>query len=62
MKTRKRYPTDLTDKQWERLKPLLPHKRTAEAKMREYINGILYCCERAVHGRCCRTIFHLSKP
>lgn len=42
MKTRQHYPSDLTDKQWERLKPLLPHKRTAEAKMREYINGILY--------------------
>lgn len=42
MKTRKRYPTDLSDTQWARLYPLLPHKRTAEANMREYINGILY--------------------
>jgi putative transposase len=42
MNTRHRYPTDLTDKQWERLNPLLPHKRIPEAKMREYINGILY--------------------
>lgn len=42
MKTRQRYPTDLTDKQWERLNPLLPHKRTPEADMREYVNGILY--------------------
>ena len=37
-----RYPTDLTDKQWEQLKDLLPQKRTAEAKAREYINAILY--------------------
>lgn len=42
MKTRQAYPSDLTDKQWQRLNPLLPHKRTAEAKMREYVNGILY--------------------
>src|SRR4030095_2190757 len=42
MKTRKPYPTDINDRQWERLKGLLPHKRTAEALMREYINGILY--------------------
>jgi putative transposase len=42
MKTRKRYPTDLTDRQWEQLYPLLPHKRTPEANMREYLNGILY--------------------
>jgi putative transposase len=42
MRTRKRYPTDLTDPQWAKLYPLLPHKRTPEAKMREYVNGILY--------------------
>lgn len=42
MRTRKRYPTDLTDKQWEQLKALLPQKRTSEAKAREYINAILY--------------------
>lgn len=42
MKTRKRYPTDLTDAQWARLYPLLPHKRTSEARMREYVNGMLY--------------------
>lgn len=42
MNTRKRYPTDLTDPQWERLYPLLPHKRTPAAHMREYVNGIVY--------------------
>jgi putative transposase len=42
MNTRKPYPTDLKDQQWERLNELLPHKRTAEALMREYVNGILY--------------------
>jgi transposase len=42
MKTRKRYPTDLTDQQWEQLKDLLPQKRTPEVKAREYINALLY--------------------
>ena len=42
MTTRKRYPTDLTDKQWEQVKDVLPRKRTPEAKAREYINAILY--------------------
>ena len=42
MTTRKRYPTDLTDKEWEQLKDRLPRKRTPEAKAREYVNAILY--------------------
>lgn len=43
---RERYPSDLTDAQWEELSPLIPpakpggHPRTVE--MREVINGILY--------------------
>jgi putative transposase len=42
MNTRQHYPTDLSDKQWQHVYPLLPHKRTPEAKMREYLNAILY--------------------
>ncbi len=44
--TRKPYPTDLTDAQWEELAPLLPlakpggHPRTID--LREVINAILY--------------------
>ena len=44
--SRKPYPTDLTDAQWEELAPLLPpdtergHPRTVD--LREVINGILY--------------------
>jgi putative transposase len=44
--TRKPYPSDLTDAQWEELAPLLPpakpggHPRTVD--LREVINGILY--------------------
>lgn len=42
MSERKPYPTDLTEKQWEQLRPLLPQKRTAPEKAREYVNAILY--------------------
>jgi putative transposase len=42
MSERKAYPTDLKDKEWEQLLPLLPLKRTKPEKMREYINAILY--------------------
>jgi putative transposase len=42
MTKRKRYPTDLTDKQWEQVAPLLPQKRTEPEKAREYLNAILY--------------------
>ncbi len=44
--SRKPYPTDLTDAQWEESAPMLPpakpggHPRTVE--LREVINGILY--------------------
>lgn len=44
--TRKPYPSDLTQAQWEEIAPLLPppklagHPRTAD--LREVINGILY--------------------
>ena len=47
--TRKAYPTDLTDKQWEIISPLLPgakserergRKRTVN--LREIVNAILY--------------------
>jgi putative transposase len=42
MNTRKAYPTDLKDEEWERVKTLLPQKRTAPEKAREYLNAILY--------------------
>ena len=47
---RKRYPSDLTDSQWEHLEPLLPpasaqgRRRTLD--LREVVNGILY----VLHG------------
>jgi putative transposase len=43
---RKRYPTDLTDKQWELLEPLIPASkwggRPREVDIREVVNALLY--------------------
>ena len=41
MKTRKAYPTDLSESEWERVVGLLPQKRTPPEQMREYIDAIL---------------------
>jgi putative transposase len=44
--TCRRYPTDLTDKQWELLEPLLPAAkpggRPREVNLREVVNALLY--------------------
>ena len=44
--TRKAYPTDLTDEQWELLAPLLPAAkpggRPRSVHLREVVNGLLY--------------------
>jgi putative transposase len=46
MKTSKNYPSDLSDKEWERLSPLIPAVkpggRPAAYSRREIMNGILY--------------------
>lgn len=43
---RRRYPTDLTDEEWERIAPLLPapagHGRPPKADLREVLNAIRY--------------------
>src|SRR4051794_39178464 len=42
----KRYPTDLTDEEWERIKPLLPkvseRGRRPKSDLREVLNAIRY--------------------
>ena len=52
MDSRKRYPSDLTDGQWEKIGPLLPPAkpggRPRKVKMREIMNGIFY----VVRGGC----------
>ncbi|MEM1356114.1 MAG: transposase, partial [Planctomycetota bacterium] len=47
--TRTSYPTDLTDKQWSLIEPMIPPDLTGadggrprEVNMREVLNGILY--------------------
>jgi transposase len=44
--TRKRYPTDLTDRQWKRIEPFVPKPepggRPAKYDRREIVNGTLY--------------------
>ncbi len=43
---RRRYPTDLTDAEWEQIKPLLPgpapRGRPPEVDLREILNAIRY--------------------
>jgi putative transposase len=46
MGTRKKYPSDLTDRQWEKMKPLIPPPKSGGrpriVQMREVLNGIFY--------------------
>jgi putative transposase len=53
--TRARYPTDLTDRQWRRLAPLIPAAkpggRPRSADMREVVNAILYVLRNGVVWR-----------
>ena len=53
--SRKPYPTDLTEAQWQELEPLLPpdttrgHPRTTD--LREVVNGILYVLRGGIPWR-----------
>ncbi len=53
--SRQRYPSDLTDGQWQRLAPLIPpaksggHPRTMD--VREVVNGILYVLREGCRWR-----------
>ena len=55
MKTRKPYPTDLNDKQWQILQPLLPEAksggRPATYPKREILNGICYVVRGGIAWR-----------
>src|SRR5687768_15782920 len=43
MKRRRAYPTDLTDSQWELIKPLLPAAdRKRKHSLREVVNALFY--------------------
>ncbi len=67
--TRPRYPTDLTDRQWGLLAPLIPPAkaggRPRRADMREVMNAILYVDRNGVTWRALphdfppwRTVYH----
>ncbi len=53
--TRKAYPTDLTDRQWERLEPHVPPAapggRPRSADMREVVNAVLYVLRNGIVWR-----------
>ena len=53
--TRARYPTDLTDRQWRRLEPLIPAARPGgrprSADMRQVVDAILYVLRNGVVWR-----------
>ena len=54
MKMRKPYPTDLTDKQWSKIEPLLPQKkrgRDAIHSRREMVNALLYLARTGCQWR-----------
>lgn len=54
MNTRKAYPTDLNDKQWQAIEPLLPKKRQgrdAKHSRREMLNALLYLARTGCQWR-----------
>jgi putative transposase len=54
---KRRYPTDLTNKQWEKLEPLLPQRsptnrgRPPKYTYREIVNGMLYVLRGGISWR-----------
>jgi transposase len=59
----KRYPTDLSDEEWERIAPLLPKPakrgRKRQVNMWEVLNAIRYMTRSA--GGCCRRTFRSGR-
>jgi putative transposase len=54
--SRKPYPSDLTDTEWEKLKPLLPEERNRigsprEVKLREIVNALMYVVDNGIKWR-----------
>ena len=58
---RLRYPSDLTDDEWNLVEPLIP---PGTVIMREVVNGLMYICRPAVSGgpsrRTCRRVRHCT--
>jgi transposase len=51
MSERSRYPTDLSEQEWEQVKVLLPAKQTPPEQAREYLNAILYIARTGASWR-----------
>ena len=51
MQERKKYPTDLTDRQWEEIKPLYKGMRTYKWSKRELTNAVLYLVDSGCKWR-----------
>jgi putative transposase len=55
MNSKRKYPTDLTDKQWEKLELLLPQRsamgRPPKYTYREIVNGMLYVLRGGISWR-----------
>ena len=60
--TRKPYLSDLSDREWKVIKPLLPapkgfgHPRNVD--LREILNAIFYVQKLVASGKCCLMTFH----
>ena len=63
--TSTKYPTDLTDAQWDKLLPYLPEPspigRPLKWETRSIINAIFYIVKSGVSGECCLIKCHHGK-
>ena len=61
--TRKSYPTDLTDAQWQAIEPHFNQLRHYKWDKRKLVNAVfVHDQNRFVNGVCCPMIFHLIQP
>ena len=52
---RKKYETDLTDEQWEAIKPLFVNMRKYKWEKRELVNAVFYLVRTGVRdSNCCQ--------
>jgi putative transposase len=62
----KRYPSDLSDEEWQAIEPFLParHREAANAAsiFAKYSMRSDTWCGPAANGECCGCIFHPSRP
>ena len=60
--TRKSYPTDLTDAQWQAIEPHFNQLRHYKWDKRQFSECRLYITKQVANGVCCPMIFHLIQP